>query len=94
MVSMDKAVKDSRNLIFIIGNSPTALYRLLEHIRNGFAPALIIGVPVGFVGAAESKELIRNEAIPSITSIGRKGGSTVAAAIVNALLFHYISISA
>jgi precorrin-8X/cobalt-precorrin-8 methylmutase len=93
MVSMDKAVKDPANRIFIIGNAPTALYRLAEHMQEGFKPALIIGVPVGFVGAAESKECLRNLPVPSITTVGRKGGSTVAAAIVNALLYHYQSES-
>ena len=74
--------------IFVIGNAPTALYRVGELIDEGKAnPSLVIGVPVGFVGAAESKEYIRKFDIPSITTSGTKGGSNVAASIVNALLY-------
>ncbi len=74
--------------IFVIGNAPTALFRIGELIKEGkTSPKLIIGVPVGFVGAAESKEYIRGFDIPTITTEGNKGGSNVAAAIVNALLY-------
>jgi precorrin-8X/cobalt-precorrin-8 methylmutase len=74
--------------IFVIGNAPTALYRIGEHINEKkVSPKLIIGVPVGFVGAAESKEYIRGFEVPSITTLGTKGGSNVAAAIVNALIY-------
>ena len=74
--------------IFVIGNAPTALYRLLERMdRGGRAPALIVGMPVGFVNAAESKELLMaQDAVPYITVAGRKGGSSLAACVVNALL--------
>ncbi|MDO5714280.1 MAG: precorrin-8X methylmutase [Tissierellia bacterium] len=73
---------------FVIGNAPTALFRLLELVQEGKAnPKFIIGVPVGFVGAAESKELLRTFDIPGISTIGTKGGSNVAASIVNALLY-------
>lgn len=73
--------------IVAIGNAPTALFQLLELIESeGIKPALIIGTPVGFVGAKESKELLRQGGAPYITVTGHKGGSTVAAAIVNALL--------
>ncbi|HZK25361.1 MAG TPA: precorrin-8X methylmutase [Oscillospiraceae bacterium] len=73
--------------IFVIGNAPTALFKLLEVVQAGQAkPSLIIGTPVGFVGAAESKELLTSFAIPWITIRGEKGGSTIAAAIVNALV--------
>jgi len=73
--------------IFVIGNAPTALLRLLERLDQGApAPALVIGMPVGFVNAAESKELlVRLDAPPWITVAGRKGGSALAAAAVNAL---------
>ena len=75
--------------ICVIGNAPTALRALLEALRRPGVgqPRLIIGVPVGFVDAAESKQaLYETEGVPWITSLGRKGGSTVAAAVVNALL--------
>lgn len=74
--------------IFVVGNAPTALFRIGELIKEGkTSPKLIIGVPVGFVGAAESKEYIREFNIPTITTKGNKGGSNVAASIVNALLY-------
>ncbi|HHW28012.1 MAG TPA: precorrin-8X methylmutase [Syntrophomonadaceae bacterium] len=74
--------------IYVIGNAPTALFRIGELIKQGrVSPSLIIGVPVGFVGAAESKESIRELDVPSITTVGTKGGSNVAAAVVNALLY-------
>lgn len=74
--------------IFVVGNAPTALYRLLERIGSGGrAPALIVGMPVGFVNAAESKELLMaQDAVPYVTVAGRKGGSSLAACVVNALL--------
>jgi precorrin-8X/cobalt-precorrin-8 methylmutase len=87
MASIDFAVREEVD-IFVIGNAPTALYRLGEHItKTQIAPELVIGVPVGFVGAAESKEYIRKINVPSITTIGTKGGSNVAAAIMNAIIY-------
>lgn len=87
MAAMDVAIRDGVD-IFVIGNAPTALYRIGELIKEGMvSPKLVIGVPVGFVGAAESKEYIRGFNIPTITTRGNKGGSNVAAAIVNALLY-------
>ncbi|MBR4905621.1 MAG: precorrin-8X methylmutase [Clostridia bacterium] len=86
-VSMDKAVSLGENVIFAIGNAPTALIRLREHIDAGYRPKLIIGVPVGFVNVVPSKELITESPVPCIVARGRKGGSNVAAAIVNALLY-------
>lgn len=88
MSCMEKAVRDEQNGVFVIGNAPTALFRLLDLMEEGKAnPAAIIGVPVGFVGAAEAKELLSQKPIPSILTSGRKGGSNVAASIVNALLY-------
>lgn len=73
--------------VFVIGNAPTALFVLLEEVTAGRArPALVVGTPVGFVGAAESKEWLTSFDFPWITVQGEKGGSTVAAAIINALL--------
>lgn len=88
-VSMDKAAELGKPLIFAIGNAPTALVRLHELICADAItrPALIIGVPVGFVNVVEAKELIMELDAPFIVARGRKGGSNVAAAIVNALLY-------
>jgi len=73
--------------IFLIGNAPTALYELLDLCRAGKAqPALIVGAPVGFVGAAESKETLFQSGLAQIVCRGRKGGSAIAAAILNALV--------
>ena len=88
MASMMMASKDSRNRVFVLGNAPTALFKLLELSKSGMiTPALIIGVPVGFVGAEEAKDCLLETDIPHIVTQGRKGGSTVAVAIVNALLY-------
>lgn len=88
IVSMERAAKLSKPCIFAIGNAPTALISLHEQIQAGtLHPALIVGVPVGFVNVVESKELIINFAVPHIVARGRKGGSNVAAAICNALLY-------
>ena len=86
-VCMDKAAKLDRPVIFAIGNAPTALVRLYELMQEGYRPALIIGVPVGFVNVVQAKELILSADVPSIIARGRKGGSNVAAAIVNALMY-------
>ena len=88
VVSMEHAVKSDKPLIFAIGNAPTALIRLRELVEEGkVKPALVIGVPVGFVNVVESKEQIIASGVPHIVARGRKGGSNVAAAIVNALLY-------
>lgn len=90
-VSMEHAAKLDGPLIFAIGNAPTALIRLHELIEEGAVlPALVIGVPVGFVNVVESKELFLGGDTPYIIARGRKGGSNVAAAIVNALLYQII----
>lgn len=91
IVAMRKGASTPENGIFVIGNAPTALFELLRLVREeGLQPNLVIGLPVGFVGAEESKEQLIREAgprgIPFITNRGRKGGSNVAAAVVNALL--------
>lgn len=86
--AMEKAADLPGPLIFAVGNAPTALVRLYELIREGrLRPELVIGVPVGFVNVVQSKELIMRAGVPYIVARGRKGGSTVAAAIVNALLY-------
>lgn len=73
--------------IVVVGCAPTALFEVIELARGGrFAPALVIGMPVGFVGAAESKEALRASDLPAISNVGEKGGSAVAAAAFNALL--------
>lgn len=88
IVSMERAAKLSKPCIFAIGNAPTALISLHEQIQAGtLHPALVVGVPVGFVNVVESKELILDTEVPHIVARGRKGGSNVAAAICNALLY-------
>lgn len=87
-VSMEKAAGLSGELIFAVGNAPTALMRLYELMEAGaIRPAGIIGVPVGFVNVVEAKEQILQADCPMIVARGRKGGSNVAAAICNALLY-------
>ena len=86
--SMEKAAELSVPLIFAIGNAPTALVKLYELIKEQkLRPELIIGVPVGFVNVVEAKELILQTGVPCIVARGRKGGSNVAAAICNAMLY-------
>lgn len=86
-VALAKARADFTGGIVAIGNAPTALFELIDLIEEGkAAPALIVGVPVGFVGAAESKEELVKQDIPFITNSDRRGGSPLAAAIVNGLL--------
>ena len=85
--AVDAALMQMTDGIYVIGNAPTALLRLIEQVRSGRAqPALIVGLPVGFVSAAESKAALMDLGRPFITNTGRKGGSNVAAAVVNALL--------
>ena len=86
--SVDKAAAMRRPVIYAVGNAPTALIRLTELIASGaFRPELVIGVPVGFVNVVQSKEMLIASGIPCIAARGRKGGSNVAAAICNALLY-------
>jgi len=85
--AVDAAAAEMSGGIYVVGNAPTALLRLIELVRSGRArPALIVGLPVGFVNAAESKAALAKLDHPFITNEGRKGGSNVAAAVVNALL--------
>jgi precorrin-8X/cobalt-precorrin-8 methylmutase len=85
--AVDAAAAEMSGGIYVVGNAPTALLRLIELVRSGQArPALIVGLPVGFVNAAESKAALAKLDHPFITNEGRKGGSNVAAAVVNALL--------
>ena len=85
-MSMRIAKEDMNGGIVVIGNAPTALLEVMEMVREGITkPALVIGIPVGFVSAVESKEELAKMDIPFITNLGRKGGSPCASAIVNAL---------
>ena len=87
-VSMEKASAIEKPVIFAIGNAPTALIKLHELFREtGYKPAFIIGVPVGFVNVEAAKELILETDIPYIINRGRKGGSNIAAAICNAVIY-------
>lgn len=88
VISMEHAAKLDKPVIFAVGNAPTALIRLYELISDGiYRPAFIIGVPVGFVNVEVAKEMILHTNVPCIVNRGRKGGSNVAAAICNALLY-------
>lgn len=91
LVSMEKAARLNKALIFAIGNAPTALYSICDLYRAGkLKPEMVIGVPVGFVNVVEAKEEIMNTVPDYIVARGRKGGSNVAAAIVNAALYQMI----
>jgi precorrin-8X/cobalt-precorrin-8 methylmutase len=86
--AMRLAIKDGLDgAIVLVGNAPTAVFELADQIKAGkVKPALIVAVPVGFVGAAESKEVVETLPIPYVVTRGRRGGSTIAVAIFNALL--------
>lgn len=87
-VSMERAAKLDKDVIFAIGNAPTALMKLYEMMEEGrYTPRFVIGVPVGFVNVVQAKELFLNSAVPHIINRGRKGGSNIAAAICNAILY-------
>ena len=88
-VSMERAAALDVPVVFAIGNAPTALISLYEMMEQGkFTPEFVIGVPVGFVNVEAAKELFLNSDVPYIINQGRKGGSNVAAAIVNAILYN------
>jgi precorrin-8X/cobalt-precorrin-8 methylmutase len=85
---MEKAANNANNRVYVVGNAPTALIRLYELVKeNVISPALVVGVPVGFVNVVEPKELFKTLNIPYIITEGRKGGSNIGAAIINALLY-------
>ena len=91
LASMEKAARLNKPLIFAIGNAPTALFSICDLMRAGkLKPVMIIGVPVGFVNVVEAKEEVMRTAQNYIVARGRKGGSNVAAAIVNAVLYQLI----
>jgi len=84
--AVDVAVREIKPEIYVVGNAPTALIRLVEHFDNGaVSPALVVGMPVGFVNAAESKALLMSRDIPYVSIEGRKGGSALAASVINAM---------
>ncbi|MBQ7195922.1 MAG: precorrin-8X methylmutase [Synergistaceae bacterium] len=88
IINIEQAVKNFPNAIYAIGNAPTALIRLCELIKDKQAnPALVIGVPVGFVNVIEAKQMLDAIDVPKIIAKGRKGGTTVACSIINALLY-------
>ena len=88
LVSMEKAATLNKPLVFAIGNAPTALFSICELVQAGrLSPEIVIGVPVGFVNVVEAKEALMRLPVPYIVARGRKGGSNVAAAIVNAALY-------
>ena len=85
-MSMRVAEKEIDGGVVVVGNAPTALLEVMEMVREGLVkPALVVGIPVGFVSAVESKDELSKTDIPFITNIGRKGGSPCASAIINAL---------
>lgn len=86
-VAMERFGEKINGQVVAIGNAPTALFVLLRMIREGLRPALVVGMPVGFVGAAYSKELLLRVDVPYITLLGTRGGSPLAAATINALLY-------
>lgn len=87
-ICMERGAALGKEVIFAVGNAPTALIRLYELIQEGkVKPALIIGAPVGFVNVVEAKELIMTAGVPYIVPRGRKGGSNIAATICNAMLY-------
>jgi precorrin-8X/cobalt-precorrin-8 methylmutase len=92
--AMRHAAKEMDGGIVAIGNAPTALYEVINMVKEGVArPALVVGIPVGFVSAPESKEELAKADVPFITNIGRKGGSPAASSIMNAILLLYQSKS-
>ncbi len=86
-IAMELAASDAANRIFVVGNAPTALISLYHLVKeNRLKPALVVGVPVGFVNVVESKEMVMELPVPYIVARGRKGGSNVAAAIINGFM--------
>ncbi|MGE0243050.1 MAG: precorrin-8X methylmutase [Nitrososphaeraceae archaeon] len=90
-IAMRNLAKEINGGIVVVGNAPTALYEVLKMVNENVSiPSLVIGVPVGFVSAVESKIELSKSSFPNITNIGRKGGSSVACAIINALMLLFI----
>ena len=90
-ISMEMASKIKKPVIFAVGNAPTALIQLYEMMQQGiYRPAFVIGVPVGFVNVEAAKELIMETDVPYIVNKGRKGGSNIAAAICNAIIYSMV----
>ena len=91
VAAMHKAAREYPGAVLAVGNAPTALLAIADEIENGLRPALVIGVPVGFVNVVESKEhlfaVCEQYKVPAIVAFGRKGGSNAAAAVCNALLY-------
>ena len=90
MAAVEHAANELGPKLFVFGNAPTSIFKVLDMVEEGtLVPDAVIGVPVGFVGAAESKQKLHESPIPSIVALGSKGGSTIAAAVVNAILYQY-----
>lgn len=87
MAAVEIAMSDEGRKIFVFGNAPTALYKTIEMVEAGGSADAIVGAPVGFVGASDSKYQLEQTSIPHIAVQGRKGGSNIAAAIMNAILY-------
>ena len=91
VAAMDYAAENFPGAILAVGNAPTALFRIADQIEAGLRPALVVGVPVGFVNVVESKERVlsvcEQYGVPAVVALGRKGGSSIAAAILNALIY-------
>lgn len=89
MAAVKKALSDKKDKVFVFGNAPTAIFQLLEEEFQSAVRA-VVGAPVGFVGAKESKDALFESAYPSAVALGRKGGSNIAAAIVNAVMYQLV----
>ena len=87
MIGIERALKDPKTKIFLIGNAPTALFTLLGKMKKENLPRLIVGVPVGFVGCPESKKELSKYEVPFIRTNGTKGGSTVAVGVMHGILY-------
>jgi len=88
MAAVEYAAKVDGPKLFVFGNAPTSIFKVLDMVEEGsLQPDAVVGVPVGFVGAAESKLKLHESSVPSIAALGQKGGSTIAAAVVNAILY-------
>lgn len=92
MAAIEYAATIEGPKIFVMGNAPTAVFKVIDMVNEGRLKVdAVVGVPVGFVGAAESKQALHESDLPSIAALGRKGGSNVAAAIINAIIYQFES---